>query len=594
MYQELANKFWGYLSGERAKQNTENIWEKDRFSSADKSLELSQWYQEEIKKIGLEEAEPIVLPANGETSFAGILIPKCWQVKEAIVKLLIPEERLLADYQTCPCSLMLYSSSTPPEGVTAQLIAVEKDNFEKDLQGKVVFTRHPDPDSLKKRGAIGIISDWAASYEKGQDKYEPKLKDGIQWHNFTINPFRERLWGISVSPSLGKDLRRMFQEKKELKVFAKIRTKTYPGELLLPTGVIPGKIREEVFLTGHLFEQGANDNASGCGLGLEIFRCLQEMITKNLLPQPRRTIRLLPSFECRGLQAYAYLYRSRVMRTIAGLDLDTVGSTNFPQRKVNLHQNFSANPAYPDYLLAELFHWLSKRIPSLRWQTAGEAFDDNQLGEPLINAPTPVVGISPHLEWHTSLDTPDTVDAETLKGIGVVAATYLYFIANAADKEAEWLADLIYRQLRRERPTKHRAEKFLKSILRLTTKKGRQRLKEKTGKLLTNLKLQEEIFPQPASQLEKEANTLLPKKNFIGFVGFDDLNTREREEYFKINGQLPWWISPCNLNFALFFSNGKRSLYQIWHLIKKAYDLEKLIKNFLFLEKKGLVLIRRR
>ena len=70
------------------------------------------------------------------------------------------------------------------------------------------------------------------------------------------------------------------------------------GVLPVVTGVLPGESDEEVLLNGHLYEIGANDNASGGGTMLEAMRLMASM------PKPKRRVRVQFTSECYGTYAF--------------------------------------------------------------------------------------------------------------------------------------------------------------------------------------------------------------------------------------------------------------------------------------------------
>src|SRR5260370_20945808 len=68
---------------------------------------------------------------------------------------------------------------------------------------------------------------------------------------------------------------------------------------------------------------------------------------------------------------------------------------------------------------------------------------DTYLAEPMVGVPTvwgySRSGVETH---HNSEDTPDRVDQRSLRDISVIDASFLYFVANAGEPEALWLARL--------------------------------------------------------------------------------------------------------------------------------------------------------
>src|SRR5437016_3548651 len=77
------------------------------------------------------------------------------------------EPSALADYTEVPQSLVMWSAPTPPGGVTAEVVCLERGAAEElgglDLRGKILFTPgHPTEikAAAARAGAVGIVSDW--------------------------------------------------------------------------------------------------------------------------------------------------------------------------------------------------------------------------------------------------------------------------------------------------------------------------------------------------------------------------------------------------------------------------------------------------
>ncbi|MEW5901286.1 MAG: DUF4910 domain-containing protein, partial [Acidobacteriota bacterium] len=84
---------------------------------------------------------------------------------------------------------------------------------------------------------------------------------------------------------------------------------------------------EEFLIWAHIDHPlpGAVDNASGCGVILEMARTLQALINNNLLPRPKRTIRFLWLPHVTGLYMYFSRYPEKIGRVRGGLSVDSVG-----------------------------------------------------------------------------------------------------------------------------------------------------------------------------------------------------------------------------------------------------------------------------
>ena len=82
------------------------------------------------------------------------------------------------------------------------------------------------------------------------------------------------MFGFSLSYREAAHLRELCREG-PVQVYARVDTTLYDGAVENVTSYIPGTGGdEEVLMLAHIYEQGANDNASGAGLSLEVFRTL--------------------------------------------------------------------------------------------------------------------------------------------------------------------------------------------------------------------------------------------------------------------------------------------------------------------------------
>jgi hypothetical protein len=200
-----------------------------------------------------------------------------------------------------------------------------------------------------------------------------------------------------------------------------------------------------VLTLGHGFEQGANDNASGCAVMLEALRTLSTLIREKKLKPPRRNIRMLITWECYATLAYAARHPERMAETVAGLCIDHVGMKQEPCHTAQgLHLNPHALANVTDAFGLELARrYFDATAPRYRWLACPFSLTDNIVVDPTINIPTLMFGPAvKDLYWHTTGDTEETVDGEALKLLSTFAATYLYFLASAGPQEAYWLAKL--------------------------------------------------------------------------------------------------------------------------------------------------------
>ena len=151
----------------------------------------------------------------------------------------------------------------------------------------------------------------------------------------------------------------------------------------------------------HLYEQGAQDNAGGCAVVLEAARCLSSLIKQGRLPQPRRSIRFVLSWEIYGLLAYATTRPDAMRRCIAGLNLDSLGVTPpLSNALLEVHPNPHAQASYTDTLIERIAR---QHLPHDTWRTAPFDTTDAVIADPTIGVPTPWLGEMVSSLWHSSL-----------------------------------------------------------------------------------------------------------------------------------------------------------------------------------------------
>ncbi len=301
------------IKPDEAIQYVRLIHSTDRWFTFPKFMETAQYVKRTLETIGLKHVEIVNAPADGISQVGYWTMPMAWDVKHARLELLkndvTQEFRLLADYEKVPTSLGMWSGSTPPEGITADLVELpseEPAQIEKlNLRGKLVLTRQ-NPSGIKwvlaKSGALGAVNTFTEN---------PGLPDGRQW----INSWGDNGWAFtdgssallcfSISPRQAAYARKRLAEKGSLRVKATVDSRYYRGSYPYVTGVIPGNgSDEEILMLGHTSEQGAGDNATGISSILEAAASLNRLITAGRLARPHRSIRVLAMGEMYGTLHY--------------------------------------------------------------------------------------------------------------------------------------------------------------------------------------------------------------------------------------------------------------------------------------------------
>jgi len=236
------------------------------------------------------------------------------------------------------------------------------------------------------------------------------------------------------------------------------------------------------------------------------------------------------------------------------------------------------------------------------------------MAEPMVGVPTvwgySGSGVETH---HNSEDTPDRVDARSLRDISIIDAAFLYYVANAGEAEALWLAQLSesrgYDQianraailLDRNAPVSGAFEQIgyqvdretqaVRSVLRLVPADRRdavaQRLSEASARLKTFGDLQRvrlQGVAAPPRPTNVEASHIVVRRKRFGTIPLDDLPHDQWEGY----PSGAWAAIPT---IALYWCDGHRNLDEVIRLTQFELGPTKFdfVGYFRFLERHGYV-----
>ena len=440
------------LKPEQAMNFMRQVYSTDRWFTFPKFQETAKYLKLSMEAIGLEDVELSGAPANGSSQSGFWTMPLAWDVKSARLEIVDPQVpadvATLADYRKIPSSLGMWSGATPPEGVMAEVVSLPDADLPRlgkmHLTGKLVLMNQ-NPAGFKwalvKSGALGAINTFSEN---------PSLENGRQW----INAWGDQGWGFtkgstpllsfSISPQEGALVRKLLTERGVVRVRATVDSRYYAGTYRFVTGVIRGSGSEEVLTLGHSFEQGAQDNATGVAAMLESLATLNRLIVSGKLPRPKRSIRLLTMGELYGSMYYIEAHPERIRRTVAALCMDTpAASYDLAGTEYTFYMNPHAAKSYTDAFILRIAQEYLSQVHRPWHEHQSMSGTDTYLSEPMINVPTVWAysgsGVETH---HNSEDTPDRVDPRSLRDVATVNAAYLYYLANASESEAMWLAEL--------------------------------------------------------------------------------------------------------------------------------------------------------
>ncbi len=637
------------MQPEQAMNFMRQVYSTDRWFTFPRFQETAEYLKQSMEGIGLEGVEVLGAPADGSSQSGFWTMPLAWDVQSARLEIVDPplpsNIATLADYQKIPASLGMWSGATPPEGVTAGIVSLSDADLPKiaemHLNGKLVLMSQ-NPAGFKwalvKAGALGAINSFTEN---------PNLQDGRQW----INAWGDQGWGFtrgstpllsfSIGPRQAALVRKLLAERSVVRVKATIDSRYYSGVYPYVTGVIQGTGPEEVLTLGHSFEQGAQDNATGVAAMLESLATINRLIVSGKLPRPKRGIRLLTMGELYGSMYYIETHPERMRRTVAALCMDTpAASYDLAGTEYTFYMNPHAAKSYTDAFILRIAQEYFPQVHRPWHEHEAMSGTDTYLSEPMINVPTVWAysgsGVETH---HNSEDTPDRVDPRSLRDVATVNAAYLYYLANASEPEAMWLAELSqtrgYEQILRTvalfldhvataRDTQDlgrllqdavdrltysvdRESQAVLSVLRLVPKAEQEGAAERLDSMIESLRgfgeeqtnrvrraidnrarelaLHAPVEPiSVTDSLANQASRIVVRRKRFGTLPLDDLPTDQREGY----PSGAWESIPTT---ALYWCDGHRNLKEVIHLTRMELgptDFD-FIGYFRFLRKHGYV-----
>jgi len=386
-----------------------------------------------------------------------------------------------------------------------------------------------------------------------------------------------------------------------------------------------GPNAEEVLSLGHLFEQGAHDNATGVASIIGAAETVNRLIREGKLARPKRTIRVLGMGECYGTMYYLDHHRDRVKRTVAAMCIDSpAGLQNLAGTEYTWILNPHSAKSYVDAFALRLGAEYAASVGRPWGWAEHRSSTDNYLGDPSIGIPTVMpkggYGVNAH---HNSHDTPATVDPKSLRDMMVMNAAYTYWLAAAGPAEQRWMAEVAltrgYNQvaasteklldriavaenaqalgrlayearehmdysLARESQAVRAAWDLKEGLADLAAFGGQQkaRLDRAIRDRATVLGLG--AIQPAAPPRNPEAEKIVVRRKRMGTITLDDLPREQRENYPAAS----FWGVPVS---ALYWCDGKRNLAEVIRLTELEMGPQQFdfVAYFKFLEKRGYV-----
>lgn len=412
------------------------------------------------------EVQTKTYPLDGKRVVYGRSYPHVWEPISAQLKISSPVEEELVSFKETPSCIPWWCGSTPPEGVSAELIDVGEGDSSvyydnKDIQGNVVLVSHSSRNeshssnfleawkiAVVERGAIGIISDLMV-HEAPPVKTRENVPELVQLLRIRPPIMRDQ-WALSISYTTGQKLRALLK-KGPVKIWANIQTKSFVGEGKNVLATIPGNElpEEEVLLVAHTStgtKPGANC-AAGVTLVLEVARIIKNLVDLGKIAPPKRSIKFLIGPEGPVSMEYLQDNEARLDRIISALCFCGVGND---QKKTKSALTMGKCPDSLPHFINDFCESLIEKLPKeAKWLGKDReilplvnftvipytAWSDNH-NFVSFGVPCPVFTSFPDLYYHSQFLTPDIIDLAVIKRCGLVIAVATLILANAGVNEA--------------------------------------------------------------------------------------------------------------------------------------------------------------
>ena len=582
------------IQGRRILTDVKRIVETDRWNSFDRFHDTTQTLVKSYETSGAK-AEVYKIPTGGKIGSGRWIIPKASDIRSATLDIIAPISQPVLNYKDNPWHVIQWSAATPPQGIDCELIVIDD---QKRLEGlrptalrnKLVLTNLNARSIFKTiadKGAVGVVTDCP----------QAELPNATPWVKFGWGSINSafgnlHLVGLVLSQNDGKKLRKYIQQHGTLTVRVKVDIHNYVGSHDLVSGLIMGQDnpQDEVWALSHSAEPGAIDNASGVAVCLEIARTLESLIASGKLPRPKRTIRLLSGYECYSF--FNYMEHTRRLQTpIAGVCIDTVGARpDICASQLSWRSTIPMSATFVDRVGAHIIRATLKKSDSGYTLKEGGfvSTSDTLAGDPKYGFPCPWITTHYREEgknwnaYHSSNDVPSLLSTSGLKACAASMAAYLYYLANATDKDVRDIA---------QTETEHTCEQLLKTQSSEIASYLRQQHQTTLNQLKRWLwNSDKDAILNHFAHLEQQVKKTGPKSKTSSRIPPNAKRVPKRTAFLSPTPEntptpiaerirksgLPAW--------ALFWADGNRTLFEITTLLSvehnKKIDLENVIQFF--------------
>ncbi len=482
-------------SGDLAHQYDSQLSMWSRVVGTDQYEKAAEWVEQKAREFGLDDVHIERFTADGSTRYFSYVSERFWKVRKGDLWMTSPFRLKLTSYADQPVSLCRDSTSAEVETELVDIgSGTTPEDYQKPVRGKIVLTSS-DPavivqKAVYEQGAVGIVSYWSIPEWDRLNRLPGDFPDLVGWRYLPDPGDRKGTFAFMISERQASELQQMMRAGTSLKLRASVDAEMIPGTLDVVTATIRGSEipEQEVLVTAHLDEIGADDNGSGSASILEMARTLNQLVKSGALPRPRRTIRFIWMPEYAGTFAWLAKHVHDPVRRIADLNYDEMGANLLTMNSVvSVSYSPDSMPTFLNAVMESVLGFMNKynevsypvekqfhiiSVNGSRDRLHGqmipfEAGSDDEVYD-RVGIPATFYTDWPGNFYHSTKDTPDKLDPTQLhRGVfsGLAAMTTL---AYADDQEAPELARLVFSYgLKRVGEAKQKA---LEGVLSATAK----------------------------------------------------------------------------------------------------------------------------
>ena len=385
-----------FLDMDFVKKHTAELNKLERSTSNADFAASSEYVSNLMREAGFTDVERTALPCDGTTTFGDCTMPQAWNrtgrcTLEVLSGNVEPSDRMLADTDVEPINAAIWSTPTPEDGVTAELISlksVESDDWH-EVAGKIVLCQDsPVGDMMRKvtlAGAVGLVSYVEDLLESSPDTV--RWMNGAGWCGWYRVRDDQGIWNFSITPRRGAMLDEKLAAGEKITLKAIMNTCVADGEIYTVTGRIPGKSSDELAFFAHMYEPFPADNALGVILSVAIGKALKDLTKSGTIPPLEKSVRVVFSMERYGFTEYL-ADKKRSSRIIAAMNMDGLAHYSYKLAGVlpQLRHSSAAVPFFSEVIIRD---YLRKYFPELPFtECAGNLSDDTFGADPIYNVPT--------------------------------------------------------------------------------------------------------------------------------------------------------------------------------------------------------------